>query len=307
MQLRTGRPALSRKTDRKRTVFIVAYLAPAALFYLALVILPLIQAFQYSLYAWSGSSSRATFIGLQNFEKLFHDSQFWNALRHNVWIIFVGGFFIIAVSLGVAHLLSGKGTINRLLRGVVLFPQMMSLTIVAILWLFIYNYQSGLLNGTLVLLHLKGWRHTWLANPHYALAALTIAFAWYAVGFYAMLFSAGLSSIPTEVSEAAALDGATGWTKFVKITWDNLWAMKRIVAVHLTITVLNIFSLIYLTENVGDPNTNVLLTYMYEKAFTDSELGYATAVAVANFIAAMLLSVIILKLIGRDPTEPRKA
>ena len=300
-----ARSSESRRRKKSRALFVGLYLSPALLCYIVLVIWPLIQAFQFSLYRWSGLSNRATYIGLQNFQKLIHDHHFGNAFRHNLWILVIGGSCIVALSLMVAHLLAGTRHLNRLLRGVILFPQMMSLTVVAILWLFIYNFQSGLLNGSLKLLHLKGLRHTWLANPHYALAAVTVAFAWYAVGFYAMIFSAGISGIPAEVFEAANLDGATGWRKFRFVTWDNLWSVKRIVGVHLTITVLNVFSLVYLMEGQGDRKTDVLLTYMYENAFQDSRLGYATAIAVANFIAAMIFSFAILKIVGRDPTEAR--
>lgn len=292
---------------RKRSIFIATYLAPALIVYLIFVVWPLIQAFQFSMYRWSGLSANATFTGSENFVNLWHDDVFWRSVEHNLALLAIGGIFIIAFSVLVAHMLAEPTKSSRLLRGIVLFPQMMSLTVVAILWMFIYNPQFGLLNGTLDALHLGGWAKTWLGKPQYALTAVGVAFAWYAVGFYAMLFSAGLKGIPDEVKEAAALDGATGLRRFTMVTWPMLWSIKRIVAVHLMILVLNTFTLVWLMT-AGGPSrsTEVLLTYLYQEAFTDSKLGYATAVAVANFVLAMILTVVILKAIGKDPMEPRR-
>ncbi len=292
--------------NKGKGTFIVLYLGPALIIYLGLVIWPLIQAFQFSLYRWSGLSNVATFIGLHNFQKLAHDDVFWRSLEHNLALLVIGGAVIVAISLVAAHLLAEKGRSARLLRGVILFPQMMSLTVVAILWMFIFNPQFGIVTGLFNVLHLGNLSKTWLAYPPTALPAVGIAFAWFAIGFYAMLFSAGLKTIPDEVKEAAELDGAAGWQKFRKVTWPMLWSIKRIVLVHLTILVLNIFVLVYLMTAGGpDRATEVLLTYMYQRAFQDSQLGYATAIAVANFVVAMVLTFLVLLVIGKDPTEAR--
>lgn len=299
--------ALSRSgLNKGRASFIALYLAPALIIYLGLVIWPLIQAFQFSFYRWSGLSSFATFVGFQNFQQLGKDQVFWRSLEHNIALLVIGGIVIIAVSLVAAHLLAERSKSARLLRGVILFPQMMSLTVVAILWMFIFNPQFGILTGLMNLAHLSQYTKTWLANPATALPAVGIAFAWFAIGFYAMLFSAGLKTIPDEVKEAAKLDGASGWQNFRRVTWPMMWSIKRIVLVHLTILVLNVFVLVYLMTNGGpDRATEVLLTYLYERAFQDSQLGYATAIAVANFLAAVILTVLVLKLVGNDPTEAK--
>lgn len=292
--------------NRGRGSFIALYLAPALIIYVGLVVWPLIQAFQFSFYRWSGLSSFATFVGTDNFKELAHDSVFWRSLEHNIALLVIGGIVIVGVSLISAHLLTEKSTSSRLLRGVILFPQMMSLTVVAILWMFIFNPQFGILTGVMNALHLSKYTQTWLANPATALPAVGIAFAWFAIGFYAMLFSAGLKTIPDEVKEAAKLDGADGWKNFRLVTWPMLWSIKRIVLVHLTILVLNVFVLVYLMTNGGpDRATEVLLTYLYERAFQDSQLGYATAIAVANFVAALVLTFLVIKLVGKDPTESK--
>ncbi|MFI5387104.1 MAG: carbohydrate ABC transporter permease, partial [Fimbriimonadales bacterium] len=190
----------------------------------------------------------------------------------------------------------------------VLFPQMISLVAVAVLWMFIFNPQFGLVTSLLKAIGLGGWVHTWLGEPGTALPSVGVAFAWYAMGFYILLFAAGLKAIPSDINEAAELDGAIGLQRFWRVTWPMLWSVKRIAVVHLAITVVNIFALVFLmTQGGPDRATEMMLTYLYEKGFRDSQVGYATAIAVANFVIVMVLALGILLAFRRDPAERRTA
>jgi N-acetylglucosamine transport system permease protein len=292
--------------QKGRGLFIVSFLAPAVLLYGFFVVWPLIQAFAFSTYRWRGISAKKTFVGMENFAKLSHDDAFAKAVRNNLTLLVVGGFAIIVISVALAHAMQGRGRAARALRSVILLPQMVSLVVVAILWMFIFNPQFGLLTTGLKLVGLQSLVHTWLGDPRTALPSVGTAFAWYAIGFYAMLFATALKSMPEEVGEAAELDGATGLTRFWQVTWPMLWSVKRIAVVHLTITVINVFALVYLmTQGGPDRATEVLLTYLYESAFKNSQFGYATAIAVANFAIVMVLSGLILAFFRRDPQEPR--
>lgn len=299
---------LSGVNQKGRGLFIVSFLAPAVLLYGVFVIWPLLQAFVLSTYRWRGVSLHKKFVGMENFAKLSHDEAFAKAVRNNLTLLVVGGFVIMVLAVALAHAMQGKGKLAGALRSVILLPQMVSLVVVAIMWMFIFNPQFGLLTSGLNAVGLGGWVHTWLGDPKTALPSVGTAFAWYALGFYAMLFATALRSLPEETSEAAELDGAVGFTRFWKVTWPMLWSVKRIAVVHLTITVVNVFSLVYLMTR-GGPNraTEVLLTYLYENAFTNSQFGYATAIAVANFLIVMVLSLLILAFFRRDPQEAREA
>lgn len=293
---------------RGRTLFIISFLAPAVLLYVGFVIYPLIQAFALSAYRWRGLSPVKTYVGGGNFVKLAHDQVFWKSVENNLWILVVCGAIVIALSIGVAHGLQSAGKLSRTLRTIVLFPQMISLVAVAILWMFIFNPQFGLLTSGMKAVGLGGWTHTWLGEPETALASVGVSFIWYAVGFYIMLFAAGLKSLPADVIEASALDGATGMKRFWRVTWPMLWSVKRIAVVYLAINVVNIFALVFLmTQGGPDRATEVMLTYLYQNAFKFSEFGYATAIAVANFVLVMILAAVILFAFRRDPTEPRRA
>lgn len=291
---------------RGRGLFILAFLTPAVSIYGLFVAWPLLQAFAFSAYRWRGVSMRRTYVGFENYSKLAGDEVFRKAVQNNLTLLLVGGIFILALSLLVAHGLQIRSRMATFVRSIVLFPQMTSLVVVAVLWMFIFNPQYGLLTSFLKAVGLSGWVHTWLGESRTALGSVGVAFVWYALGFYVLLFSAGLKSLPAEVGEACSLDGATGWRRFWRVTWPMLWSVKRIAIVHLAITVVNIFTLVFLMTNGGpDRATETMLTYLYENAFANHSVGYATAIAVANFVLVMGLSLAILTAFRRDPSEAR--
>lgn len=290
-----------------RTGFTIAFLSPAVLLYVIFVVWPLLQAFVTSMYRWRGVSGRRTFIGFENFERLGEDGVFWQALRNNMWLLLVGGAVVLILALLLSHAMEGAGRTSRMLRGVYLFPQVISLVVVAILWQFLYNPSFGLIKSGFESVGAKGLaEQVWLGDPKTALPAVGAAFVWYVLGFYIMLFSTGLRGIPDEVNEAAALDGARGLTKFARVTWPMLWSVRRVAIVYLVINVMNIFALVYLmTKGQPDRKTEVMLTYLYEQAFTNGQFGYATSLAVANFVVAMGLALLLMFIFRKNPEEAR--
>ena len=293
--------------DRTRIPFVARYLAPALLLYGLFVIWPLIQSFQVSMYRWRGISAKRTYLGVGNYKRLFlEDPVFIQTIKNNVFLLSVCGLAVIAISVSVALAMQGRGRDVKFLRSVFLIPQVLSLTVVAILWRFIYNPNFGLVPA---LTQMLGYgKVAFLGGRSTALAAVALAFIWYAVGFYIMLFSAGLRQIPEEINEAAMLDGATPAQRFWRVTWPLLWSVKRTAVIYLAITISNLFSLVFLmTEGKPDRATEMPLTYLYEQAFVNSEFGYATSIAVVNFVFVMLLSGAIMSAFRNDPTQRRRA
>jgi len=285
-----------------RSAFIISFLAPAVILYGLFVVLPLFQAFGFSMFRWRGVSAKKTFVGTENYVHLFNDQVFRHAVINNLTILVVGGIAIVAISIGVAHALQSERPTMRFLRGLILFPQMVSLVAVAILWQFLYNPEFGLFVELKKFLHLDSF----LGDSHAALPSVTVTFVWYALGFTIMLFSAGLRALPIEVIEASELDGASGLRRFWRVTWPMLWSVKRVAVVNITITVMNVFALVYImTQGGPDRATEVMLTYLYQSAFVNSQFGYATAIAVANFLIIMILSVSILFFTRRNPEVSR--
>jgi N-acetylglucosamine transport system permease protein len=291
---------------RGRTAFIVSFLAPAGLLYAAFVVWPLIQAFLDSFTYWRGVSANKRFVGWENYEKLAEDDAFWKALQNNLWLLVVSMLGIFVIGLLVAHAMQGGGRLSRALRNVALFPQVISLVAVAILWQFLYNPSYGLVTTGLKAAGAGDWAGNILGSPTSALPAVAVAFLWYALGFYIMLFSAGLKGISRDVMEAAEIDGSIGMHRFRKITWPMLWTVKRTAAIYVVINVMNVFALVWLMTRGGpDRATEVMLTYLYQQGFTSYQFGYATALAVANFVVAMGLAMVLLFVFRKSPEEAR--
>ncbi|MFZ4508860.1 MAG: carbohydrate ABC transporter permease [Fimbriimonas sp.] len=292
--------------NKGRTPFIIAMLAPAVILYGGFFLWPVVQAFVFSLYRWRGVSSEKTFVGFENFRKLTADPVFWKATGNNLWLLVVGGAAIMAISLLVAHGLQGERKSTSLLRGIFLIPQMISLVVVAILWQFIYNPSFGILTSGMRGVGLGQMVVPWLGTGSTALGCLAVVFVWHGVGFYTMLFAAAIRSIPSEIVEAAKLDGASGLRQFFRVTWPMIWSVARVAVIYLCINALNIFALVHLmTQGGPDRRSEVMLTYLYEQAFKVYEFGYATSLAVMNFLIVMLLSGLLMLLFRRDPQASR--
>lgn len=289
-----------------RTAFIVAFLSPAVLLYAVFVCIPLVQAFQLSLYSFRGVSTRRTYEGLKNFERLADDQAYRTSIGNNLWLLAFSAVAVIGLGLLLAHAAQGNSRSARALRTVYLFPQVVSMVVVAIIWQFLYNPAYGLVDAGFKAVGLPLPKDGFLGDPKTALPAVAIAFVWYVLGFYIMLFAAGIKNIPEDVFEAAHLDGADGWRRFVRITWPLLWSVKRVAFSYVAINVLNIFALVYVMTGGGpDRATETMLTFLYEQGFKNFQFGYASAVAVANFVVAMTISLAVLWWFRRSPEEAR--
>jgi N-acetylglucosamine transport system permease protein len=303
---------LTSRRSRSRAWFAGLYLAPALAFYGFFVLWPLVNAFRLSLFDFSGLSTNLRFTGFSNFDKLFNSKEFYQALANNLWLLaFALGIVIVAAML-IAHATQEDNRFGRFLRAVYLFPHVLSLVIVAMLWKFILDPKLGFVQPTLqewgVPLPGVDYTHGVLGSTTSAKPAVGLTFVWYALGFYVMVLAAGIRSIPAEVKEAAELDGATGLGKFWKVTWPLLWSVRRIVVIHLVVAMMNTFALVRLMTDGGpDGATEVTLSYLYKRGFSpDSFYGEATAIGVVNFAVAMVLTLIVVAVFRRDPAGARR-
>ncbi|MCM2576963.1 carbohydrate ABC transporter permease [Streptomyces meridianus] len=287
--------------------FIAGFLAFPLALYGVFVISPFFQTFYYSLTDWTGYSSDFAFIGLDNFGRLLEDGLFWKALGHNLVLLVclpllalgLGLFFAFMLNVGGRH---ARGEAAAGVRGshiykiVYFFPQVLSVAIIAVLWGNIYNPQGGLLNGVLNAVGLSSLEQNWLGDPGLALSCVLAVMVWANVGFYVVLFSAAMGSIPRDIYEAVLLDGASRMTTFFRITLPLIrdtvqtgWVYAGIMALETCFAYVHI-----MTVNQGGPNysTLVLPVYLYNKAFRDGQAGYATAVGVALLLVTMLFAVV---------------
>ncbi|URM89194.1 sugar ABC transporter permease [Streptomyces sp. MRC013] len=299
--------------------FVVGFLAPPLLVYAVFVISPFVQAFQISTTDWSGLVGTAEFVGLDNFARLLNDEDFWNALRHNVYMLALVPPVTLALGLFFAFMLNvgGRRRRNEVVTGVAgsrfytfvfFLPQVVSVTIIAVIWHNVYNPDphDGMLNALLGAVGLEGLQNAWLGERRLALWCVSAVMVWGHVGFYVVLFSAAMASIPREVYEAALLDGANRFHTFFRITLPLLWDTVQTGWVYMGIIALDGFALVQIMSgNGGGPSgaADVMPLRLYETAFTNSRFGYAAAMGVAMLVVTMTFAVLALRLGRRERIE----
>ncbi|MEU4829569.1 sugar ABC transporter permease [Streptosporangium sp. NPDC023615] len=295
--------------------FIVGFLAAPVLLYVVFVVSPYVQAFYISLTDWKGVSANPRFIGLENFTRLFDDEVFWAAVRHHGVLLLVMPLATLAIALFFSFLLNlGGGQRGGRMTGIwgskvyrVIFflPQVLAVAIVGVLFQAIYRPDgTGVLNSLLgkVGIDPVGW----LIDPDIALMSIIGVMVWQAVGFYVVLFSAGMASIPTDVFEAAALDGAGRFTLFFRITLPLLWDTMQVAWVYLGIAAFDAFALVQvLSVDRGGPDnsTTVLPMEIWRTAFNFSKFGYASAMGVALFFLTITFAALTLRVTRRERIE----
>ncbi|MFI9720000.1 carbohydrate ABC transporter permease [Streptomyces sp. NPDC052396] len=297
--------------------FIAGFLLVPLAIYGVFVVSPFVQAIYYSFTNWSGLSGHFRVTGFDNYQRLWHDEVFWKAVGHNVLLLLVLPLVTLGMGLFFAFMLNvgGRRRKNAVVAGVrgsgvykivYFFPQVLSLAIVALLFQFAYNPNSGAINSFLGAIGLDSVRPEWLGDPKLALWCVTAVMVWSNVGFYVVLFSAGMASIPRHFYEAALLDGANRIQTFFRITLPLLWDTVQTGWVYMGIMALDGFAFVQImTMGPGGPDysTELLSYYLYTKAFRDGQAGYATTVGVALLIVTMIFAGIVMKLGRRERLE----
>lgn len=293
--------------------FIIGFLAVPVALYGVFVVAAYLQTFQLALTQWTGLGP-IKYVGFQNFVNLWHDDLFWKSIRHNLFLLILLPIVTIAIALVFAFLLNvGGGSRGGVTRGVwgskvyrviFFFPQLLALAIVAVIFGRVFAPdKSGLING----LFPGSWKPwLFLADGRYALACILAVLVWQAIGFYVVLFSAGMGSIPGEVYEAAALDGASRITLFYRITVPLLWNTIQVAWVYLGIAAFDAFALVnIMSVDRGGPDgaTSVLAMMIYRNAFEYSQAGYASALGVVLFFLTLTFAALTLRVTRREAVE----
>jgi N-acetylglucosamine transport system permease protein len=286
---------------------IIPFVLPSLVLYATFVLYPYVQAFYNSLTQWRGVSANKKYTGLDNYRWLLDDDKFFLALKHNVEMLVLLPIVTLSLALLFATLFTQGGQGVRgsdFYRVVFFFPQVMSVVIIGILWQYIYTPNSGLLNGTLRAVGLDSLTRTWLGDPRYSLWAVAVVVVWQAVGFYMVLFVAGMQSIPVSFYEAARLDGASRWTSFRDITFPLIWDNLRIAFVYIAIAAFDLFTIVQvMTEGGPNHSSDVLARYMYEVGFTNSQFGRASAIGVVLLLVTLAFSAVTFAFTRRERLE----
>jgi N-acetylglucosamine transport system permease protein len=263
---------------------------------------------------WRGFAP-PSWIGFANYKRMWGDDAFWKAIEHHALMLVSLPLVTIAIALFFAFLLNvGGGSKGGNMQGVwgskfyrvvFFFPQLLALPIIGVLFTTVYRpNSSGLIDGMLIKLGLQPIG--WLINPNLALWSVIAVLVWQAVGFYVVLFSAGMASIPRDIFEAAELDGATQSTLFFRVTLPLLWDTLQVAWVYLGIAAFDGFAIVdVLTVDHGGPdnNTTVLAEQIYQNAFSFGRFGYASAMGVALFFLTITFAALTLRVTRRETIE----
>lgn len=269
------------------------FLLPAALIYVSVIILPAFFSLYISFFKWNGVAPRKTFVGFKNYIFLAsRDTTFQQAIVNNFIWLFMTLVFTVSIALLFAMLINRPFKGNSVVRGVLYLPYVFSGIVVAIIWSWVYHPQLGLLNGLFLMLGLGPFPKALLADADTALYAVYAASLWQTVGAPMILFLAGLQTIPTELNEAARIDGANRRQVFRHITVPMLRETFIIVLATQIIHSMKVFDIIRgMTGGGPGTATQTLATYMVTQTFTFTNYGLGTAIA---WIMVLVMMVVVI-------------
>ncbi len=281
----------SNKAVVKKQLVAYSFIAPNFIGFAVFTLVPIVFAFVLAFLHWDGANP-IRWAGLTNFIELFDDDQFKAALKNT--IVYTGGTVPLTLvgSLLLAVILNKKIRGRNFFRTVSFFPYVASLVAVAAVWNMMFNPTKGPVN---MLLHSLGFENVpgWAADRHWAMPTIIFFSVWKYVGYYMIIYLAGLQSISAELYEAADLDGANGWQKFISITVPQLSATTFFVLVMLTIQCFKVYDIVYMVTQGGPGTATLVLVYdIYNKAFIIWRLGSASAVAMVLFLLVMSVTLI---------------
>lgn len=276
------------------------FLTPAFLVYTLFLIIPIGVTVYYSFTDFSGIG-KESFIGFQNYERMFDDKLFFISLKNTLIVLLVSTVILIAVSFLVALMLNREFKGNNVAKAMIFSPYIIAPIIAGTIWMFILNPEFGLINEFLEKIGLGALKQEWIGGKTLTPWSVGFVFSWQVLGFHATIFLAGMKMIPGDIYEAASIDGAgrTQQTWFVTIP---MLKETFVINVVLMITgALKIFELVYQLTG-GGPNhlSDVLVSYMYYVVFTSSQYGYGMAIAVFILAVSILGSFLYIRSAQRN-------
>jgi multiple sugar transport system permease protein len=286
---------------RKEKYYAYLFILPPILGLILFALFPAIYSFYGSFTDWDGLG-QMSFIGLKNFTEIFHDELFYKAMYNTFFLMIgipIGLFLALLLALGL-----NRGTpATTLFRVVYYIPVISSLAAISILWQWAYNGDYGLVNQFLDLFHIKG--PNWLADKNTVKPAIMIMAVWKGLGYSMLLYLAALQSVPRDYYEAAELDGANGFQMLRNITWPMVKPVTFFIVVTSIIGGSQIFTEINIMTSTGGPeySSASVVFYIWQKAFGNLQMGYASAMAVILGVFIFVVTLIQFKMNERASSD----
>ena len=288
-----------KKAQPLPILFICISVLPAVILTLMFTIWPTAQALYLSFTNATSLGLNNKFVGLDNYIYMFHDKSFIQALINTAKLMAVVPVITIFCSLVLAFVLNQCKLKERVLyRTLFYFPNIVSLTVVGIIWSFVFHPNVGIVNKILGAVGLESLQRSWLGDSKTALWCIAFTLLWQAAGYYMVMHIAAMDGISPEIYESATLDGASAWRKLISITMP---LMKDIIGITFVLALSGTINLSFVLSQVmtgGGPNgaSSVLLQYMYTQGFVNGNFGYAMAITVFTLAISVALSMLSRKL-----------
>ena len=288
-----------KKAQPLPVLFVCISVLPAVILTLMFTIWPTAQALYLSFTNATSLGLNNKFVGLDNYIYMFHDKSFIQALMNTAKLMAVVPVITIFCSLVLAFVLNQCKLKEMVLyRTLFYFPNIVSLTVVGIIWSFVFHPNVGIVNKILGAVGLESLQRSWLGDSKTALWCIAFTLLWQAAGYYMVMHIAAMDGISPEIYESATLDGASAWRKLISITMP---LMKDIIGITFVLALSGTINLSFVLSQVmtgGGPNgaSSVLLQYMYTQGFVNGNFGYAMAITVFTLAISVALSMLSRKL-----------
>ena len=281
---------------RAAILFLLPFLVP----YVVLKLWPIVHGFWISLHNWSSIGGNPRFVGTQNYERILQDALFWRAFGNTVLFTALATPSLIVLGMALALVLNRSLPGGGIFRTLFYLPNMLSVSVISLIFVAVLTADSsGLINNVLANLGIAPI--PFLLNQQTAMPSIALAAVWWTVGFNMLILLAGLQNIPSDVLDAARVDGADGWRQFVWITLPLLRRPLMLVTILQFIACFQVFGLVDVMTRGGPGGaTRSLVYYLFERAFTNSQLGYGAAIASILFLILFVVSISQLRFFRRQ-------
>lgn len=293
--------------NKGKSIFIFLCVAPAVILFTIFMIIPTVNIFRMSVYKWGGYSANKTFVGFDNFKILAQDMKFLQSLQNTILLIVIVTIITISFALIFAAILTREKIVGQnFFRIVFYIPNILSIVVISAIFSAILDSKTGLLNSILALFRGKESEPIyWLGDQKIIIFSIAMAMIWQAIGYYMVMYMAGMASVPESVYESADIEGANRIRQFFTLTIPLIWTNIRTTLTFFIISSINLSFMLVKAMTGGGPDgsTEVFLSYMYKQAYTNSSYGYGMAIGVVIFLFSFALSAIVNWITKREPVE----
>lgn len=296
MPIAGGAPAIRKRRSslqRSETLAGIAFVSPMLVGVAVLVLLPILATLALSFADWNfvAGLNGLKWIGFKNFAKLMHDPIFLKSIRNNLLFLLVVPVYMM-ISMVLAVIIDRYVYMKGFFKVAYFMPYISNIVAVAVVWQVLFEPQYGPINEFLKSIGIAN-PPKWIADPNFALISIMMITVWISIGFNLIVYIAGLQSIPKDLYEAADIDGANGWVKFRSITFPMLSSTSFFLLVTGIIATFKAFDVIaVLTQGGPIGSTTMMVWYLYDTAFQNLKIGYASSIATVLFVFVLVITLL---------------